>query len=155
MNSDHVTIIEPNGVQRTKPITPRGMSIGRGDENDLVISYAAVSRAHALITYDQGRYHVVDLNSGNGTYLDQTRLAPNTPTVWRPGQTLHIGDAILHLEQSASADSGSETFVGWFPDDERRRAGQTSGSAIKWFLIALAIVLLVVALGIAAYLTMP
>lgn len=143
MNGDHVTLIEPNGVQRTKSLTSRGMSIGRGEDNDLVIGYAAVSRYHTQVTSDQGYYYVTDLNSGNGTYLDSDRLAPNQPTLWNPRQILRVGDVQIHLEQSALAGSRSETFVGWFAeqDNEPQRSG-----AIKWLLATVAIALIIVAL---------
>jgi predicted component of type VI protein secretion system len=142
MTGDHVTLIEPNGVQRTKSLTSRGMSIGRGEDNDLVVGYAAVSRYHAQVTSDQGYYYVTDLNSGNGTYLDSDRLAPNQPTLWNPRQVLRVGDVQIHLEQSGLADSHSETFVGWFAEqDKPKRSG-----AIKWLLVTVAIAFIIVAL---------
>ena len=49
MTGDHVTLIEPNGVQRTKSLTSRGMSIGRGEDNDLVVGYAAASPGPKII----------------------------------------------------------------------------------------------------------
>jgi predicted component of type VI protein secretion system len=99
MNQDQITIIEPNGVQRTRPLTVRGLTIGREASNDLLISYDRVSRRHAQVIFDQGYYYVIDLNSANGTYLGNNRLAPNEPTVWVPGTPLSIGDVLIHLGQ--------------------------------------------------------
>ncbi|MCP4711728.1 MAG: FHA domain-containing protein, partial [Planctomycetes bacterium] len=88
MSQHSITIIEPNGVQRSRPLTTRGLTIGRGTDNDLVINYNNVSRHHAQILFDNGYYYVLDLNSANGAYLGNVRLAPNEPTLWRPGTPL-------------------------------------------------------------------
>jgi len=99
MSQIQITVIEPNGVQRTRPLTTRGMTIGRASTNDLLISYDLVSRHHAQVFFDQGHYYVVDLDSANGTYLGQERLPPNKPALWMPGQPLHIAGVIIHLGQ--------------------------------------------------------
>ncbi len=100
MSQHSITIIEPNGVQRTRPLTMRGLTIGRGTDNDLVISYNNVSRYHTQILFDNGHYYVADLNSANGTYLGNARLAPSESTLWTPGTPLSIGGVLIHLKQS-------------------------------------------------------
>ena len=49
-------------------------SIGRAEENDIVISEALVSRQHATITLDQSGCTITDLGSGNGTYVNGERI---------------------------------------------------------------------------------
>jgi len=56
--------------------------IGRADDNDIVLPDRApddrtVSRKHAEIYFEGGRYWVKDLGSTNGTFLNETRLEPN------------------------------------------------------------------------------
>jgi hypothetical protein len=46
------------------------VALGRGTENDLVIPHVSVSRAHARIVRRNGSYQLTDLNSTNGTYLN-------------------------------------------------------------------------------------
>ena len=150
MSGDRVTIIEPNGVQRSRPLTSRGLTIGRGDENDLVITYAAVSRNHARITFDSGRYYVTDLNSANGTSLGNHRLEPNTPTVWPPAHPLRIGDVAIQLQRSGKTDSRSETFVGLLPEDDQKDSNHERSGALKWLLMSVVIAVLIVALVITA-----
>jgi pSer/pThr/pTyr-binding forkhead associated (FHA) protein len=166
MNGDRITTIEPNGVKRTRPITARGLVIGRGSDCELAIAYAAVSRYHAQITFDRGRYYVTDLNSANGTYLGNNRLEPNMPTVWMPGQALRIGDVFIHLEQLTSTTSKAEaraepeaelvlrtetdTLVGVFPEADRERNGKGKSRSLVWVLIALVVSLCLVALCAAA-----
>src|SRR5690349_6706444 len=51
-------------------------SIGRSTSNDVVIDDGLVSRRHALIhKQDDAEYWIIDLGSGNGTYLNGRRVA--------------------------------------------------------------------------------
>jgi pSer/pThr/pTyr-binding forkhead associated (FHA) protein len=154
MSGDRVVIIEPNGVKRTRPVTPHGLTIGRGDENDLVINYAAASRSHALVTFDGGRYYVIDLNSANGTYLGNKRLEPHEPTMWMTGQSMRIGDVEIQLARTGTAAAASETFVGMPSELTGAGDGRGKRGAVKWILIALllALVLVVVLVGVSYFL---
>ena len=50
------------------------ISIGRSSDNDLVVAHAKVSRKHAEIRYQDGRFLVHDLGSTGGTYLNGERV---------------------------------------------------------------------------------
>jgi pSer/pThr/pTyr-binding forkhead associated (FHA) protein len=154
MSGDRVVVIEPNGVKRSRPVTPQGLTIGRGDENDLVINYAAASRSHALVTFDRGRYYVIDLGSANGTYLGNARLDSHTPTLWATGQSMHIGDVEIQLHQSGTAGAATETFVGLPSELGGAAESRPKVGALKWILIALllALVLVIVVVGVSYFL---
>jgi adenylate cyclase len=47
------------------------VSLGRGEDNDVVIPHASVSRAHARLMRRNGVFELTDLNSTNGTYLNE------------------------------------------------------------------------------------
>jgi hypothetical protein len=66
------------------------MSLGRGTENDLVVPHASVSRAHARIQRRNGAYQLVDLNSTNGTFLNDQQVhgAVSLPT----GSEVRLGE---------------------------------------------------------------
>jgi len=51
------------------------VTVGRGEENDVVIPHSSVSRAHARLLKRNGAYELMDLNSTNGTFVDDRRLA--------------------------------------------------------------------------------
>ncbi len=83
----------PGAVQRSarlvsvNPISPVAaeytmlkdeVSLGRGEENDLVIPHASVSRAHARLLRRDGGYELTDLNSTNGTFVDNQPLHGST-----------------------------------------------------------------------------
>ncbi|HVN28145.1 MAG TPA: FHA domain-containing protein [Candidatus Binataceae bacterium] len=51
------------------------VTVGRGETNDVVIPHASVSRAHARLVKRNGTYELLDLNSTNGTFVDDHRIA--------------------------------------------------------------------------------
>jgi hypothetical protein len=80
-------VFEKGSLQGTKvPITGASLIIGRGGKNiscDVVLPERQVSRQHAEIYIEKGRYYLRDLHSKNGTYvngkpvLDSVELADN------------------------------------------------------------------------------
>ena len=53
----------------------RPTRIGRSADNDIVISDKSVSRHHATISLENGRYVVRDLESQNGTFMSGRRMS--------------------------------------------------------------------------------
>lgn len=73
-------------------------SIGRSGDNVIVLSDSQVSRHHAVILRDQdGGYLVEDLESTNGTYLNEARLLAATPV--KAGDLLKVGDTVMRLDE--------------------------------------------------------
>lgn len=68
-------------------VTPdQAVTIGRGStRNEINLSNPTVSRRHAQIVFDQGRYVLKALEDRNGTFVNNTRVRQ---------QTLHDGDEI-------------------------------------------------------------
>jgi pSer/pThr/pTyr-binding forkhead associated (FHA) protein len=155
MSGDRVIVTEPNGVQRSRPMAAWGMSIGRGDDNDLVISYGTVSRKHAVVTAERGRYYITDLNSTAGTFLDNVKLEPNKATAWLPGHVLRVGDVAIQLEQATTTDARAETFHGALLSDTMQQGAvvkpEKDNRALVWIIVAVVVICILVGLGVAAY----
>lgn len=66
----------------TEPVT----MLGRNETNQIVLSVDLVSRVHAMIYEKDGLYHVRDLKSQNGTYVNGEKIESDT--------VLHDGDII-------------------------------------------------------------
>ena len=66
--------------------------LGRASDNDLVIASARVSRYHAQLRWVSSSWLVYDLDSTNGTWLDEQRVAPAEPRALAPGARLRFGD---------------------------------------------------------------
>ena len=95
---DRVQILPPDGkTPRTVRLTSRSLTIGRGSENDIVLDDRRVSRQHLRLEFDGQNYQITDLNSTNGSYLDNNQLLPGIPEVWPPDKPLRLGGHYLHL----------------------------------------------------------
>jgi len=55
--------------------------IGRTASNDIPLDHHGISREHAVISYDQRGYHITDLNSRNGTYVNGRAIGERTKLV--------------------------------------------------------------------------
>jgi len=68
-------------------------TIGRDVKNNIVVDLDNVSRRHAKITTRMGKSFIVDLNSMNGTYLNDQEVLEETPL--RSGDYVKVGGSIF------------------------------------------------------------
>src|SRR5579863_10412302 len=68
-------------------------TIGRTNGNDLVISGRTVSRRHARLWFDKGRWYLQDLESANGTMVNGVRLYQSIAL--NDGDVVNFGDEIV------------------------------------------------------------
>jgi hypothetical protein len=66
------------------------MSLGRGEDNDVVIPHASISRAHARLTRRGGTYELMDLNSTNGSYVNDHPVHGSVSVA--SGSEVRLGD---------------------------------------------------------------
>lgn len=67
-------IIELGGSRRSIPLRGDEITIGRSPENDLVVDDKEVSLNHARIIYEHDEPILEDLQSRDGTFVDQKRI---------------------------------------------------------------------------------
>ncbi len=72
------------------------VSLGRGEENDVVIPHASVSRAHARLMRRNGVFELTDLNSTNGSYVNEQPVHGSVRV--NSGNQVRLGDVrfVLH-----------------------------------------------------------
>lgn len=92
-----IQVVEKDKTSRVVPLPSATVTIGRDKDNTIVLDDNKASRRHAQVTWDGMEYYVMDLDSTNGTYLENTKLLPGVAEVWRPNQNLRIGDAWMRL----------------------------------------------------------
>ncbi len=68
--------------------------IGRARECDYVLDTEGVSRQHLQIDFDQRQLTVRDLDSRNGTFLNQERMVPQQKYLLRANDELTIADTV-------------------------------------------------------------
>jgi pSer/pThr/pTyr-binding forkhead associated (FHA) protein len=64
-----------NAVLKTIETEKEVITIGRNVKNDIQIDNLSVSKQHAKIVKNQGKYFLEDLNSTNGTYLNEKKIS--------------------------------------------------------------------------------
>ncbi|HEY3391628.1 MAG TPA: SpoIIE family protein phosphatase [Lacipirellulaceae bacterium] len=84
--------------------------IGRSAECEFPLDVPAVSRRHAAILQDRGRFFVEDLHSRNGTFLNDQRVSQRT--------ALRDGDHLVICDQEFRFYSGERS-----PEDELEASG--------------------------------
>ena len=73
-----------------------GLSLGRHpDLVDEIVADQNVSRRHLRIAAAGDRFYVEDLNSSNGTFLNEQRLSPFEPARLDYGAKVALGDLVL------------------------------------------------------------
>ncbi len=69
MTNRHL-VLTSNGIENDIPVERLPITIGRNQENDIVLPYGFVSGRHGRIVVDNGGFVYQDLKSTNGTYVD-------------------------------------------------------------------------------------
>ena len=81
------------------------LTIGRDATNDIVINDAEISRRHARLTFQGGKYVLEDLGSTNGTFVNGQRLAG--PRVLKAGEVVSFGEQIILVFEVNNVDVGA------------------------------------------------
>ena len=69
--------------------------MGRGMDNDIIISDPSITHEHAVIYLREGQYWLQDMGSKNGTFLNERLL--ETPTVLAHGDRLRVGSTAFQF----------------------------------------------------------
>ncbi len=97
-------------------IDSSGLKIGRSAPADIVISHKSISREHCIIGLANDELLVTDLNSTNGTYIDDQRVS--RATILPVGSVVRIGQIALRhavrtrAEVAAAAGGGLPGALG-------------------------------------------
>lgn len=95
-----LSLMFENKLVKEVPVGNRPVGIGRAPDNDLPVDNLAVSNHHARVYFEAGRLIVEDLDSLNGTFVNDLRVER---------ATLHDGDSIWigkhHIKVDASGDA--------------------------------------------------
>ncbi len=74
-----------------RPVT----AIGRAEDNTLALDDLFVSAHHALILWREGQWWLEDLESHNGTFLNEVRLTSAQPLT--SGDRIRVGKTVLRF----------------------------------------------------------
>ncbi|HLX58871.1 MAG TPA: FHA domain-containing protein [Ktedonobacteraceae bacterium] len=91
-------------------LIPAVLTIGRAPDNQLALQDQQASSHHAEIRPGAQGYLLVDLNSRNGTFVNEQRLEPQTPRLLASGDVIRIGATSLTYEIADSYDATDATI---------------------------------------------
>ena len=83
-------------------VTPAGLKIGRVAPADIIVAGSAVSRTHCLVELAAGKLRITDLNSTNGTYIDNKRIERSE--ILAVGSVLRVGNVSFEHEVRTRAE---------------------------------------------------
>ncbi|MBV9599836.1 MAG: DUF3662 domain-containing protein [Chloroflexi bacterium] len=80
--------------------------VGRGLDNDVVLASTHVSRYHSQLRWVESSWLVYDLDSTNGTWVDDEKLAAGQARALQVGGRLRLGDHELEVRAVKASDRG-------------------------------------------------
>src|SRR5438874_9560788 len=115
---------QPSGERR---YVQSELRIGRGEQNDLRLNDASVSRHHAFLRRVDGRYLLSDVGSQNGTFVNGRRV--HAPSALQSGDRIRAGttELIFHLDAPVESASSSD-------DPSTTMSATSSGTPIEEYV---------------------
>lgn len=109
-NSFRLVVQEGVAAGKVFELKDNIVTIGRDLVNDIVLIDTEVSRRHARLTRTGDGYIIEDLNSTNGTSVNQMRLMGQTPL--NPGDTVSLGKTVkMGYEHIAAVDEHATVII--------------------------------------------
>lgn len=115
-----LVLITDDGNEQFFPLSKPQITLGRNEDNDIILVDSKVSRVHAQIESKDGAYILVDMESGNGTLVNGQRVDRVT---LKPGNRIRIANHKLRFEQNPTAPSEAPAKTS--PKRPRSRAAGT------------------------------
>jgi pSer/pThr/pTyr-binding forkhead associated (FHA) protein len=135
-----LTVLSSNFAGVEYELTETTMVLGRTDDNDIVINHRSISRNHAKIVREDGRFTIVDLQSSNGVRVNNEEY---DKAELRRGDLIDLGHVRLRF-----ADPGDDYAF------KREDVSDVSTSSSKgvWYAL-LAVLVVLVGVGVFALLS--
>jgi len=109
------------GERRIDLASSRSYRIGSRPDNDVVIDQKDVSRRHAVLRVDDGSFHITDLDSKNGTFVNGSKIASET---FSCGDMIHLSSArLVIVEVGTGSYPSSPEVIAPLDDDSGVRGG--------------------------------
>ncbi len=123
--------------QHETVISHSPFTIGRSTGKDITLPYPYISRNHAEIVYEDGRFHLVDSGSRSGCFVNGKRVARHALA---PSDVIHLGSVegphlrfgtpdsttirdLLHHIQHPSGPDSDIGKLSWFLEAARKMNG--------------------------------
>ena len=108
------------------------LSVGRGSDNDVVLGSKEVSRNHAVLSVLNGKLYVKDLDSSNGTFINEQRIDGNKSRHLEANDTLGFASfaftvtPVTVVDETAVDEAVEQPVVAEEPMAERESTVDTT-----------------------------
>ncbi len=109
---DRELIPEDRGIHI--PLVGSAITIGRSEDNDVVIHHKKLSRRHARLFFEGGKWLIEDLRSTNGVWINGERIGVHTLC---HGDEIRLGPALFRVDMPEAAAAGTQDRPGRTQDD--------------------------------------
>lgn len=92
-------------------LSQQSTTIGRGSNNDVVVGSDAVSRVHARLERRGTEFIVSDLNSTNGTFINNERKRPFNARL-NQGDQIRVGDTVFKFLSGSDIEGQYHAVIG-------------------------------------------
>lgn len=110
-----VLVMTPVGTPAAPPIRlcpPSSAVLGRASDCQIQFPQGEISKHHARIAWSDGAWQVTDLQSHNGTSINQWPLTPEEPVFLHDGDTLALGSLRFEVSLVAEGDDAPKKGSG-------------------------------------------
>ncbi len=116
---DRPLLLRMDGTEagQVHSIAPDSIQIGRHPTTDIAVVDAGVSRVHARIFEADGEYHIEDLGSRNGTFVEGIRVEQSR---LQDGQSIRLGPRVTY--RFAVLDAKQEDLLRQLYESSKRDA---------------------------------
>lgn len=115
----------PGGEEKKIKLEKSKITLGRGLNVDLTIQDRLSSRLHCVIEFKDNAWHISDLKSRNGTFVNGERIQEARLNV---GDRIRIGETVLVCERATV--KGTETVI-----RELQNEMESGGKGFKTMMI--------------------
>ncbi len=109
-------VIRGEVPEKIRFLKPRPYAIGRARHNDIAVNEPSISKLHARIDYQGGRFFVEDAGSMHGVYVNATKIR-RVELV--PGSQIQLGNVTLKFSPLGSESStGAMAKLPWLEQQQ-------------------------------------
>jgi hypothetical protein len=90
-----IIMVKNKEFSKVFDITKPSISIGRNNDNDLIINDFAVSGKHAYINNEGGEFYIIDIDSTNGVFVNDLKITKSKISV---NDIIRVGNTYLKIK---------------------------------------------------------
>jgi DNA-binding NtrC family response regulator len=113
----HLRVVFGKSPRVVHEVRGAGTTVGRNPGDAIQIEDGRMSRQHVRIEHGPGGWHLVDLGSRNGGFVDGRGFRPNASAPIADGAVIRLGDSLMIFRSvhADDSDATSTSFPGVSP----------------------------------------